>query len=141
MKTVNELIPQRPPFQFIDQVIKLVPGEEAVAKKLITINEWFFKNTDKNNLFVPNTILIESLAQTGAATILSIPDFDNKNAFFGGIKAAEFFKRVQPGDLLELSVKMKKIKGPIGIGEGIITCSNTKVCDATLIFIVDGGMN
>lgn len=39
---VQDIIPQRPPFQMIDQLVDLEAGKKAVAEKKVTINEWFF---------------------------------------------------------------------------------------------------
>lgn len=41
MVNVQDIIPQRPPFQLIDQLINLGEGKKAVAQKQVTINEWF----------------------------------------------------------------------------------------------------
>ncbi len=41
---VQDVIPQRYPFQMIDRFIDVKPGESASAVKLISINEWFFDN-------------------------------------------------------------------------------------------------
>ena len=42
MVNVQDIIPQRPPFQLIDQLINLEDGKKAVAQKQVTINEWFW---------------------------------------------------------------------------------------------------
>lgn len=136
MIDIKKLIPQRPPFLMIDTLEELKPGEMAKANKLVTINEWFFKSGNVKTMTMPNTLLVEALAQTGAAAILSAPDFKGKNAFFGGIRSAEFSRPVKPGDQLSLRVEMTKMRGKIGTGHGVISNGEEVVCEADLTFIV-----
>ncbi len=87
---VNDVIPQRYPFEMIDKFTNVEPGVAASAVKLISINEWFFANQPATHLVVPRPIMIEAMAQTGVAAILSMPENQGKNVFFGGIKNAVF---------------------------------------------------
>lgn len=105
---VNDVIPQRYPFEMIDKFIDVQPGVSASAIKLISINEWFFANQTSSRLAVPRPIMIEAMAQTGVAAILSIPENKGKNVLFGGIKNATFQDDFHPGDKLEFEVVMKK---------------------------------
>ncbi len=79
---VQDVIPQRYPFQMIDKFVDVKPGESASAVKLISINEWFFANKQADNLVVPRPIMIESMAQTGVAAILSMPEYQARMPFF-----------------------------------------------------------
>ena len=97
---VNDVIPQRYPFEMIDKFIDVQPGVSASAIKLISINEWFFANQTSSRLAVPRPIMIEAMAQTGVAAILSIPENKGKNVFFGGIKNATFQDDFRPGGKL-----------------------------------------
>lgn len=115
---VNDVIPQRYPFEMIDKFIDVQPGVSASAIKLISINEWFFANQTSSRLAVPRPIMIEAMAQTGVAAILSILENKGKNVFFGGIKNATFQDDFRPGDKLEFEVVMKKLKRNIGLGHG-----------------------
>lgn len=134
---VQDVIPQRYPFQMIDKFVDVQPGVSASAVKLISINEWFFANKKAGNLVVPRPIMIESMAQTGVAAILSMPEYKGKNAFFGGIKNAVFQDDFRPGDKLIFSVELKKLKHNIGLGHGIITRDGQQICEADLIFAVE----
>lgn len=132
---VQDIIPQRPPFQMIDQLVDLEAGKKAVAEKKVTINEWFFNNG--NEFCMPEPLLVEALAQTGACALLSNEEFVGKNAFFGGIKQAEFSNRVVPGNRLTLTVELTKMKRQIGTGHGVIINENNElICEADLTFIV-----
>ena len=82
---IQKIIPHRYPMLLIDRVEELVPGEMAVAKRNVTINEAVFNGHFPNNPVLPGALIVESLAQTGAVALLSQEDFKGKTAYFGGI--------------------------------------------------------
>ncbi|GAF36433.1 3-hydroxyacyl-ACP dehydratase FabZ family protein [Lentilactobacillus farraginis] len=134
---VNDVIPQRYPFQMIDRFLEVTAGKTATAVKLISINEWFFANQQAGQLTVPRPIMIEAMAQTGVAAILTLPEYHGKNVFFGGIKNAQFQDDFRPGDQLTFKVEMKKLRANIGLGHGVITREAKVICEADLIFAVE----
>ncbi|GAY73202.1 3-hydroxyacyl-ACP dehydratase FabZ family protein [Lentilactobacillus kosonis] len=134
---VQDVIPQRYPFQMIDYFNEIIPGESASATKLITINEWFFANQPQNHLIVPRPILIEAVAQTGVAAILSMDEYQGKNVFFGGIRSAKFYDDFRPGDELVMVVKLQKLKLNVGVGHGEILRDNQIVTEADLVFAIE----
>lgn len=134
---VNQVIPQRYPFEMIDYFNDVKPGVSATATKLITIDEWFFHNQPVDHLAVPRPLMIEAMAQTGVAAILSMDEYKGKNVFFGGIRQAKFQADFKPGDKLTLSVKLEKLRRNIGLGHGTITREGKEICDADLIFAIE----
>ncbi|CAM3096292.1 3-hydroxyacyl-ACP dehydratase FabZ family protein [Lactiplantibacillus plajomi] len=135
MMSVNQLIPQRPPFQMIDKMIQLESGVSAQASKLITINEWYFNRASATAKYVPSPILIEIMAQTGAAAILAASDL-GQNVFLGGVQEAHFYQPVQPGDALLATVKLTKVRRQIGSGYGELRCHGKLVATAELRFAI-----
>ena len=95
---IKKIIPHRYPMLLIDRVEELIPGEKAVAKRNVTINEELFNGHFPGNPVMPGVLIVEALAQTGAVALLSLPEFKGKTAYFGGIKSAKFRKVVRPGD-------------------------------------------
>ena len=133
---IMDIIPQRPPFLMIDRVEEVVPGKSCVAYKNVTINEPFFTGHFPGNPIMPGVLMVEALAQTGAVSILSLPENKGKNALFGGIDKLKFKKQVVPGDRLKLEVKIIKKKGPVGIGEAIATVDGKTAVKGELTFAI-----
>lgn len=133
---IQKIIPHRYPMLLIDRVEELVPGEMAVARRNVTINEAVFNGHFPDNPVLPGALIVESLAQTGAVALLSQPEFKGKTAYFGGIKSAEFRKVVRPGDSLRLEVHLEKVRRNIGVGKGIVTVDGKKACTAELTFVI-----
>ena len=134
---IQKIIPHRYPMLLIDRVEELVPGEMAVAKRNVTINEAVFNGHFPNNPVLPGALIVESLAQTGAVALLSQEDFKGKTAYFGGIESAEFRKVVRPGDTMRLEVHLEKVRGHIGLGKGVATVDVKRACTAELTFFID----
>ncbi|MEG2018400.1 MAG: 3-hydroxyacyl-[acyl-carrier-protein] dehydratase FabZ, partial [Clostridium sp.] len=53
-----------------------------------------------------------------------------------GADKVRWKKQVIPGDKLELSVEIIKMRGPIGVGKGIATVDGVKVCVAEIMFAI-----
>lgn len=133
---IKKIIPHRYPMLLIDRVEELIPGEKAVAKRNVTINEELFNGHFPGNPVMPGVLIVEVLAQTGAVALLSLPEFKGKTAYFGGIKSAKFRKVVRPGDSLRLEVTLEKIRNNVGLGKAVATVDGKKACTAELTFMI-----
>ncbi|OQQ74498.1 3-hydroxyacyl-[acyl-carrier-protein] dehydratase FabZ [Ligilactobacillus salivarius] len=133
---IKKIIPHRYPMLLIDRVEELIPGEKAVAKRNVTINEELFNGHFPGNPVMPGVLIVEALAQTGAVALLSLPEFKGKTAYFGGIKSAKFRKVVRPGDSLRLEVTLEKIRNNVGLGKAVATVDEKKACTAELTFMI-----
>lgn len=85
---------------------------------------------------MPGVLVVEALAQTGAAAILSLEANKGKVAYFGGMNNVKFKKKVVPGDKLRLECEIIKQKGPVGIGKAIATVDGKVAVTAELTFAV-----
>lgn len=133
---IMEILPHRNPFLLIDTIEELVPGEKAVAKKNVTMNEPYFMGHFPGNPVMPGVLIIEALAQTGAVAILCQDEWKGKTAYFAGINNAKFKQKVVPGDTLELTTEIIKVKGPIGVGKAVAKVNGKTVCMAELTFAI-----
>ena len=133
---IKQIIPHRYPFLLIDEITELEPGKIAVGKKHVKNDEYYFQGHFPQEPVMPGVLIIESLAQTGAVALLSLPEFKGRIAYFGGIKKARFKDKVVPGDTLELSTELTSMKGSIGIGKGIAKVNGKIVATAEMTFAV-----
>lgn len=133
---IKKIIPQREPFLMIDEVESFEPGQNAIAYKNVSEEEYYFKGHFPGNPIMPGVLMVEALAQTGAIAILSMEENKGKNALFGGIDKLKFKKQVVPGDRLKLEVNIIKKKGPVGIGEAIATVDGKIAVKGELTFAI-----
>jgi len=100
---IKSLIPQRPPFLFVDEVIF---RDESSIKTIfkVTGDEDFFKGHFPGNPIMPGVLLQEALFQSGAALMSG-----KEGAGLGvvtRVQNAKFKNMVRPGDLLEMEVTL-----------------------------------
>lgn len=133
---IMEILPHRHPFLLIDTIEELEPGKRAVGKKCVTFSEPYFAGHFPRNPVMPGVLIIEALAQTGAAAILSLPENRGKTAYFAGIDKAKFKQMVRPGEVLTLETQIIRTKGPIGVGEAVATVDGKLVAKAELTFAI-----
>lgn len=114
---INEIIkriPHRYPFLLVDRVTELIPGECAKGYKNVTINEPFFQGHFPDYPVMPGVLILEALAQLGAAVVLGEETNKGKLALFTGIDGARFRRQVIPGDRLDLEVQVLRMKSVVG---------------------------
>lgn len=133
---IMDILPHRSPFLLIDTVEELQSGVKCVAKKNVTMNEPYFMGHFPGNPVMPGVLIIEALAQTGAVAILCQDEWKGKTAYFAGINNAKFKQKVVPGDTLELTTEIIKVKGPIGVGKAVARVNGKVACMAELTFAI-----
>lgn len=130
------IIPHRDPFLLVDRILEIEAGVSAVGEKEVTGDEYFFPGHFPDYPVMPGVLIIEALAQTGAVAVLSLPEFQGKIAFFGGVDNVRFRRQVRPGDVLRLEVTLDKIRRGVGKGKGRATVNGELACEGGLLFAV-----
>src|SRR5512140_3011971 len=95
IEDIQRILPHRYPFLLIDRVVDLTRKERIVALKNVTINEPFFQGHFPGYPIMPGVLMVEAIAQTGGALLLTeIPDRDQNLMVFSGIERARFRRPV-----------------------------------------------
>lgn len=122
--SVTSLIPHRPPFLFIDEVISETP-EGLVGKRTWRAEEEFYKGHYPGAPITPGVLLCEAVFQTGAVFLAKQAAAD-KTALGAGvpllakISDVRFRNPVFPGDTVLIEVKKKDVMGGFTIMTGAI---------------------
>lgn len=112
---VMATLPHRYPFLMIDGVTHVEQGKLAQGYKHITHNEWFM-STATAEPFMPDTLIIEALAQLGAFT--AIQHQPGGLGLLSSLKGVESLGRAYAGDKLELTYEVLRSKKGFTIGKG-----------------------
>jgi 3-hydroxyacyl-[acyl-carrier-protein] dehydratase len=132
---IEEIIPHRHPFLFLDEVVELLPGEKVVALK--TVTEEDCAGHFPGNPIMPGVKMVEALAQAGAVAVLSEEENRGKLALFAGITDVRFKRIVRPGDVLTLECVLEAVRGPVGRGKARATVDGKLAVRGTLTFAVE----
>jgi 3-hydroxyacyl-[acyl-carrier-protein] dehydratase len=131
---IQEIIPHRYPFLLVDRLLLVIPGERARGLKNVTVNEPFFQGHFPGYPVMPGVLIVEAMAQVGAAAILTMPENSGKLALFTGIDGLRFKRQVVPGDTLLLELEVIKIRGPVGKGRGTASVDGKTAAAGELLF-------
>ena len=115
---IEQLIPHRPPFLLVDEILELEPGRRVVGRREIRADDWWFPGHFPERPVMPGVLTIEAIAQAGAVAVLADPAHTGKIPFFAGIDDCRFKRVVEPGDMLTLECEFTRIRGPLAKGQG-----------------------
>jgi 3-hydroxyacyl-[acyl-carrier-protein] dehydratase len=134
---IEAILPHRDPFLLIDEVLELEPGRKVVARKTVRADEWYLAGHFPGRPVMPGVLIVEAMAQTGAVAVLSEEENRGKLALFAGIDNVRFKRIVEPGDELELTCELERVRGPIGRGAATARVDGDLAARGTLTFAVE----
>ncbi len=133
---IEQLIPHRPPFLLVDEILELEPGKRVVGRREIRADDWWFPGHFPQRPVMPGVLTIEAIAQAGAVAVLADPANHGKIPFFAGIDDCRFKRVVEPGDVLTLECEFVRVRGPIAKGQGRATVDGELAAEAMLTVFV-----
>lgn len=136
IKEIREILPHRYPFLLVDRIVEIEEGKSIRGYKNVSANEQFFQGHFPQEPVMPGVLILEAIAQVGAVALLSKEEFKGKIPLFAGADKVRFRQKVVPGDKLELSCEIIKLRRAIGVGKGIAKVDGKKVCEAEIMFAI-----
>jgi len=137
-KQLLRMIPHRYPFLLIDRLVDVRHDHSAVGVKNVSFNEPFFQGHFPGHPVMPGVLIVESMAQTAAALVISTlgPDAGVPIVYFMSIEGAKFRKPVTPGDQLRLMVTKDRRRGNVWKFVGVGHVDGAVVAEASITAMI-----
>jgi 3-hydroxyacyl-[acyl-carrier-protein] dehydratase len=112
---IQQMLPHRYPFLFIDRVLGWENEKSIHARKLVSISDPILQGHFPGHPIMPGVLIVEAMAQTAAALVVATigPAAEGKLVYFMTIEQARFRRPVVPGD--QLRIKVVKQQKKLGV--------------------------
>lgn len=134
-KEIEEILPQKEPFLFVDGVLELELGKRILAFKTFHKGEFFFKGHFPGNPIVPGVLLLEALTQTAGILAYKTTGttYKDRGALLLKIENFSFRKPVKPDEKFFLDVAAKHVRGDAWKCEGTAKVNDTVSAGGVII--------
>jgi len=132
MEPIEKLIPHRPPFLFVDEIIAET-DDTLTTRRRVRPDEDFFKGHYPGNPIMPGVLICESVFQSGCIFLTKQfaakgENLSHYTPVLTRITEVKFKNSVKPGDELIIDVKVKDRLGRFMFLSGSVrTADNRKV--------------
>ncbi len=123
-------LPQKYPFMFVDNVIKLKTGVYVHTQKAVSYNEWYFQGHFPGEPILPGNIIVEIMAQsTGLLLLDDQVDRASKELRPGQLVHCniKFLQEVKPGVLLDIEARTKVFSDQCISAHVIVSVARSKI--------------
>lgn len=123
---------------FIDRLVSIEKGVRALALKNIALGEEYLHDLYPGFPYLPNSLVIESMAQTGGVLVGHALDFKYP-IVLAKIESASFDGFARPGDQLQICAVLNEMKEGVCRVEGTVSVGARRFASARLMFVRYGG--
>lgn len=146
MTEVESIIPHRPPFLFVDEIVET--GEDRiVTRRTWRADESFYEGHYPGNPLTPGVLLCEASFQSAAILLIQrarqSTDMSEGTPVLSRIQEARFKRMVRPGDTLEIEVTLRETQKKFHFLRAICRCEGKTALtlDFALALVPEEGEN
>lgn len=139
-QALEELLPYGPGFLFLDTC--QIDGDTISGTYRIRDDLPFLSDHFKHDPVFPASIMTEAMGQLGVLFLLAAnhpalnPHPHPSKIFFASADGIRCSRICRPGDELTLALSCRKIRSPLAVFRGAITCGSEKVAAAAAITLI-----
>jgi len=141
-ENIELILPQQPPFMFVDTA--KIEGDTATAFYTPDAQETFFLGHFKDDPVLPASILFEAIGQVGCLFVLENPNAKehfqpgNNKLYFASLDGAQFFRKVVPGEKVQMEIKLKSLRPPLAVFSAKASVGGEKVASVRELVLIFG---
>ena len=133
---IEEMLPHREPFLFVDRVIDFRAGE-WVRAELDVDPEWdVFRGHFPGHPVMPGVLELEALAQTAGIALLSNAACEGRLGFLAKVDGAKFRRQVVPGDVLVMEAEILKASSRSARARVVASVAGEVACEAEQMYVM-----
>jgi 3-hydroxyacyl-[acyl-carrier-protein] dehydratase len=118
---------------WIDKFVEFESGKRAVAVKNVSLAEEHLHDHYPGYPFMPQSLLIEAMAQTSGILVGEARDFQEK-VILAKVTKAVFHDLARPGDQLHLEAEVENVAEEAATIKGTIRCGDKVIGEIGLMF-------
>ncbi len=129
MHSIEQLIPHRPPFLFVDEIVARTE-ESLTARRTWRAEEEFYKGHYPGAPITPGVLLCEAVFQTGALLLAGKLGGQGKQGgvpLLAKVENVRFRSPVYPGDTVTIDVKINEVAGGFYLMSGYMKNGDRRV--------------
>ena|SRR5688572_3575456 len=129
-----DCLPHQPPMRLLEEVVDVVPGEQAVGRRLARETDFYFQGHFPGQPIVPAIILIEMVAQTGGIAAAAGADdaAPPRQLRVAAVGPFKFPTGATAGAMLEARARVAGRLGGLFKIEGDVTADGVVVASGSL---------
>jgi len=136
---IQEIIPHREPFLFVDRIIEVEYGKRAVGI-IDDLRQPAYESVTNahfpNYPVLPGAILLEALAEVGAVAALGLPENRGKIAMLTGVDKWRFRQMATPGGPIRLEATLTRMRSNYGTGHVVASRGDMTLAAGDLSFAI-----
>ncbi len=132
---IEDILPHRAPFLWIDRVLSVEPGVSCVASKRIDPGAAFFAGHFPGDPILPGVFLIEAAAQTAGVMMGAQGSTGGETKRLAAVNQFKFLQPVRPGATLKIETRLLVEREGMALVSAVVTVEGETVAAGQLTVV------